>query len=164
MGVIRAARPSDVPEILALVQELAEYERELDAVVATEDSFHRALFSGRDTPTGEPAAFCLIADHDGAVAGLALWFLNFSTWQGRHGVYLEDLYVRPRYRGAGYGKALLSELASICVERGYGRLEWAVLNWNTPAIDFYRSQRAVPMDEWTVYRVTGRALRDLAGQ
>ena len=139
-----------------MIRELAEYEREPNAVVATEAMLHEALFGD------SPAVFGLIAEDEGVTVGFALWFLNFSTWLGRHGIYLEDLYVRPEHRGSGHGKALLAELASICVERGYGRFEWWVLDWNTPAIDFYRSIGAEPMDEWTVQRVTGDALVDLA--
>ncbi|MFN8126858.1 MAG: GNAT family N-acetyltransferase [Candidatus Nanopelagicales bacterium] len=159
---IRDARPSDVPEIVAMIRELAEYEREPDAAEATEEQIHDALFGGTTTPSGHPAAHCLVVDDDGALAGIALWFLNFSTWRGTHGVYLEDLFVRPAYRGSGLGRGLLVALARICVERGYGRLEWWVLNWNQPAIDFYRAQGAVAMDEWTVFRVTGDTLVDLA--
>ncbi|MFM8239766.1 MAG: N-acetyltransferase family protein, partial [Actinomycetota bacterium] len=146
----------DVPEILAMIRELAEYEREPNAVVATEELLHEALFGD------SPAVFGLIAEEDGATVGFALWFRNFSTWLGRHGVYLEDLYVRPEFRGQGHGKALLAELARICVDRGYGRFEWWVLDWNQPAIDFYRSIGAVPMGEWNVQRVTGDALTRLA--
>lgn len=154
---LRDAVPQDVPLVLDMIRELAEYEREPDAVEATEELLADALFAP------QPALFCLIAETDaGEPAGFALWFLNFSTWLGRHGIYLEDLYVRPQFRGQGYGKALLAELASICVERGYGRLEWWVLDWNEPAISFYRSLGATPMDEWTVHRVTGDTLRDLA--
>ena len=141
-----------------MIGELAEYEREPNAVVATEAMLHEALFGD------SPAVFGLIAEDEGVTVGFALWFLNFSTWLGRHGIYLEDLYVRPQHRGSGHGKALLAELARICVERGYGRFEWWVLDWNTPAIDFYRSIGAEPMDEWTVQRVTGDALTDLAAQ
>ncbi len=154
---IREATPLDVPLILDMIRELAEYEREPDAVEATEELIAAALFAP------QPALFGLIAETDtGEAAGFALWFLNFSTWLGRHGIYLEDLYVRPHFRGQGYGKALLAELAGICTARGYGRLEWWVLDWNEPALDFYRSIGAVPMDEWTVHRVTGDALVDLA--
>ena len=154
---IRDAVPQDVPLILDMIRELAEYEREPDAVEATEELLASALFAP------QPALFGLMAETDtGEAAGFALWFLNFSTWLGRHGIYLEDLYVRPPFRGQGYGKALLAELAAICTERGYGRLEWWVLDWNEPAIAFYRSIGAVPMDEWTVHRVTGDPLRDLA--
>ena len=155
---IREATPADVPEILAMIHELADYEKAPHEVVATPGLLRDALFGP------DPAVYALMAEDDdsGAVVGFALWFRNFSTWLGRHGVYLEDLYVRPSHRGHGYGKALLQELARIAVERGYGRFEWWVLDWNTPAIDFYRSIDAVPMDEWTVYRVTGEPLRRLA--
>jgi GNAT superfamily N-acetyltransferase len=158
--VIRAARPDDVPTILALIRELAAYEREPDAVVATEAGLAAALFDDR------AALFGLIAEHPGddgpIVAGFALWFLNFSTWVGRHGIYLEDLYVRPELRGHGYGRALLVELARIADERGYGRLEWAVLDWNESAHRFYESLGAVPMQEWTIWRVSGDGLGKLA--
>lgn len=153
---VRAARPADVPEILAMIRELAEYEREPEAVIATEEHLREALFCD------EPAVFALIAESEGSTVGFALWFRNFSTWLGRHGVYLEDLYVRPEFRGRGLGKSLLVELARICNERGYGRLEWWVLDWNKPAWDFYESVGAIPMTEWTVHRVTGDALRTLA--
>ena len=155
---IREATPADVPEILAMIHELADYEKAPHEVVATPGLLREALFGP------DPAVYALMAEDDdsGALVGFALWFRNFSTWLGRHGVYLEDLYVRPSHRGHGYGKALLQELARIAVERGYGRFEWWVLDWNTPAIDFYRSIDAVPMDEWTVYRVTGEPLRRLA--
>lgn len=161
--MIRPARPADVPQILAMIKELADYEREPDAVVATEESLQRALFTGADTPGGHPAAYCHVVEVDGAVVAMALWFLNYSTWTGRHGIYLEDLYVRPAARGQGWGKALLRHLAAIAVERGYTRVEWWVLTWNEPAIEFYRSQGAIPMDEWTVYRLTGEALHRLGG-
>lgn len=154
--MIRPARPSDAADIHRLVRELADYERSAGQVVATEDDLRRALFGE------QPAVFALIAEHDGVVAGIALWFLNYSTWTGRHGIYLEDLYVTPGLRGHGYGRALLAELARICVDRGYGRLEWSVLDWNAPAIGFYASLGAVPMDEWTVNRLTGPALIALA--
>ena len=155
---IREATPDDVPEILAMIRELADYERAVHEVVATEELLRESLFSA------DPAVFALIAEADdsGEVVGFALWFRNFSTWLGRHGVYLEDLYVRPSHRGFGHGKALLQELARIAVERGYGRFEWWVLDWNTPALEFYRSIGAEPMDEWTVQRVTGDALTRLA--
>jgi GNAT superfamily N-acetyltransferase len=154
--VIRPARPEDVQAILELIGELADYEKQPDAAQATAEQLHDALFG----PT--PAVFAHLAvDDAGVTVGFALWFLNFSTWLGRHGVYLEDLYVRPTARGSGHGKALLTELARICVERGYGRLEWSVLDWNTPAIEFYTSLGALPMDEWTGFRLTGRALDSL---
>ena len=139
-----------------MIGELAEYEREPNAVVATEAMLHEALFGD------SPAVFGLIAEDEGVTVGFALWFLNFSTWLGRHGIYLEDLYVRPEHRGSGHGKGLLAELARICVERGYGRFEWWVLDWNAPAIEFYRSIGAEPMYQWTVQRVTGNALTALA--
>jgi GNAT superfamily N-acetyltransferase len=156
--MIRTAQPSDVSEIHSMIRELAEYERELDSARATPAQLHEALFGA------EPAVFALIAEDDttGAAVGLALWFRNFSTWTGTHGVYLEDLFVRPWARGGGHGKALLASLAAICVERGYERLEWAVLDWNKPAIGFYRSIGALPQDEWTVQRLTGEALGALA--
>jgi GNAT superfamily N-acetyltransferase len=153
--LIRDATVDDVPVIVSLVRELATYEREPDAVVATEDHFREALFGA------SPRASCLVAEDDNGIVGFALWFLNFSTWLGRHGVYLEDLFVRPSARGHGHGKALLTALARIAVERGYGRVEWSVLDWNTSAQDFYRSLGAAPMDEWTVWRLTGDALTNL---
>lgn len=155
---VREAIPDDVPDILAMVHELADYERAPHEVIATPSLFRDALFGA------DPAVYALMAvdESTGETVGFALWFRNFSTWLGRHGVYLEDLYVRPSHRGRGYGKALLKELARIAVERGYGRFEWWVLDWNTPAIDFYRSIGAVPMDEWTVQRVSGESLRRLA--
>jgi len=156
--VIRWAAPDDIAAIHRLVRELAEYERSGDQVVASPDDLRRALFSD------QPAVFSHVAVHDGAVAGFALWFLNYSTWTGRHGIYLEDLYVTPELRGHGYGRALLTELARICVERGYARFEWAVLDWNTPALGFYRALGAAAMDEWTVHRLAGPALHALAGQ
>jgi GNAT superfamily N-acetyltransferase len=156
--VIRDARPGDVAAIHRLVRELAEYERSLDQVVATEEDLRASLFGLA------PAVFALVAEHEGTVAGFALWFLNYSTWTGRHGIYLEDLYVTPALRRHGFGRALLAELARICVERGYARFEWSVLDWNEPAIAFYRSLGATAMDEWTVHRLTGPALRVLAAR
>ncbi|MFI7321634.1 GNAT family N-acetyltransferase [Streptomyces venezuelae] len=152
--MIRTATPADVPVIHSLVRDLAAYEKVPDEAKATEEQLHEALFGER------PAAFAHIAEDDasGDVVGFALWFLNFSTWRGVHGIYLEDLYVRPEARGGGHGKALLTELARICVERGYERLEWSVLDWNEPSINFYRSLGALPQDEWTVYRLTDGAL------
>ncbi|MBO2450337.1 GNAT family N-acetyltransferase [Actinomadura barringtoniae] len=146
--MIRPATPDDVPTIYRLVHELADYERAPDEVKATEDDFRNALFGP------EPKTFAHVAVHEGEVVGFALWFLSFSTWLGRHGIYLEDLFVSPDVRGNGYGKQLLAELARIAKERGYGRVEWSVLNWNTPAIGFYKSLGARPQDEWTVYRLT----------
>jgi GNAT superfamily N-acetyltransferase len=155
---IRPAAPEDVPLILRFVRELAAYEREPDAVEATEAMLGDALFGAR------PVAEAVIAELDAAPAGFALFFHNFSTWTGRPGIYLEDLYVTPDARGAGVGKALLRHLAEMAVDRGCGRFEWAVLDWNTPAIDFYRAMGAQPMEEWTVQRVSGDALLRLAGR
>jgi GNAT superfamily N-acetyltransferase len=142
--------------MVKLVYELAEYERAPDECHLTADQLRRALFGPA------PALFAHVAELDGEVVGCALWFLNFSTWDGVHGIYLEDLYVRPGARGAGLGKALLVALAEECVRQGYTRLQWWVLNWNEPAIGFYQSLGAVPMDEWTVMRVSGDALGRLA--
>ncbi len=159
MTQIRFATSADVPQILAFVRELAEFEREPDAVLATEPMLEAALFGPR------PAAEAVIAeDADGKALGFALFFQNFSTWTGLPGLYLEDLYVTPAARGAGVGKALLRHLADIAVTRGYARFEWSVLDWNQPAIDFYRAMGAMGMDEWTVQRVTGDALLALAGR
>lgn len=172
-GAVRPATPQDVPEILAMIRELADYERALDEVETTPEQLAALLFGGAvdgvaaTTPSGAPAAYAHVVDHPDAengtaLGGFALWFLNTSTWTGTHGVYLEDLYVRPHLRGHGYGRALLSALAAVCLERGYRRLEWWVLDWNEPALGFYRSIGARPMDEWTVHRVTGDALEALA--
>ena len=152
--MIRPATPADIPALHTLIRELAEYEKALEEAKATEDQLHEALFGER------PAAYAHLSvdDTTGEVVGYAIWFLNFSTWRGVHGIYLEDLYVRPTARGAGHGKALLTELARLCVERGYARLEWSVLNWNAPTIAFYESIGARPQDEWTVYRLTDEAL------
>jgi len=155
---IRPAMVADVPRILELIRELAAYERSLDQVSATEEDLRVALFAA------QPAVFAHVAVADDNVVGFALWFVNFSTWLGRHGMYLEDLYVTPAMRGRGVGMALLAELAAICVRRGYGRLEWWVLDWNAPAIGFYRSIGAEPMSEWTVQRLAGNSLDDLAGR
>ncbi|WP_213980201.1 GNAT family N-acetyltransferase [Sphingomonas sp. dw_22] len=155
---VRPALPTDVPLILRLVRELAEFEREPDAVVATEPMLESALFGER------PAAEAVIAELDGTVQGFALFFQNFSTWTGRPGLYLEDLYVTPDARGAGVGTALLRHLAGIALDRGCGRFEWAVLDWNEPAIRFYRALGAVGMGEWQVQRVSGEALVALAGR
>jgi GNAT superfamily N-acetyltransferase len=153
---IRPAVPADVQRIRELIVELADYERSADQVSATGEDLTAALFGP------EPAVFAHVAVVDGGVVGFALWFLNFSTWVGKHGIYLEDLYVTPAMRGRGLGRALLAELAAICLRRGYGRLEWWVLDWNTPAIGFYASVGAVPMSEWTVHRLSGQALASLA--
>ncbi|OLZ71454.1 GNAT family N-acetyltransferase [Streptomyces sp. IMTB 2501] len=155
--MIRTASPADIPVIHALVRELAEYEKAPEEARASEEQLREALFGER------PAAFAHMAldDESGEPVGFALWFLNFSTWRGAHGIYLEDLYVRPSARGGGHGRALLTELARICVERGYERLEWSVLDWNRPAIGFYEALGARPQDEWTVYRLTDGALTAL---
>jgi GNAT superfamily N-acetyltransferase len=155
--MIRPARPADVPVIYQLIRDLAAYEKALPEVTGTEQDLRRALLAD------PPAVFAHVAEHDGEVVGFALWFLNFSTWAGKHGIYLEDLYVRPDMRRFGLGRALLAELARICVERGYPRLEWWVLDWNQPARAFYAALGAAEMDEWTVHRLTGPALRALAG-
>ncbi|MBQ1120036.1 GNAT family N-acetyltransferase [Streptomyces smyrnaeus] len=154
--MIRDAVPADIPVIHTMIRELAEYERAPEEARATEEQLHEALFGER------PAAYAHLAeDAAGDPVGFSLWFLNFSTWRGVHGIYLEDLYVRPAARGGGYGKALLTQLARLCVERGYERLEWSVLNWNAPSIAFYESLGARPQDEWTVYRLTDDALKSL---
>lgn len=153
---VRAAVRSDVPFVLSLVRELAEYERAAEEVVATESAFEEALFGAA------PSAYALVGLLDGAPAGFALWFRNFSTWLGRPGIYLEDLFVRPSARGHGLGRALLAELARVAVAGSYGRVDWAVLHWNSPAIGFYRSLGAEPLEDWATYRLTGQALRRLA--
>ncbi len=149
---IRKATPADLGDILQLIRDLAAYEREPDAVKATVESLHGTLFG--PTPTAE----AIVAELDGEVVGVALYFTNFSTWSGRDGLYLEDLYVKPEARGSGLGKALLRRLARIAVARGCARVEWSVLDWNAPAIAFYKALGAVPKDEWTVYRLDGDAL------
>ena len=154
---LRAATEADVPTILRLIRGLAEYERLLHECQATEAQLRATLFGER------PAAEVVIAEWEGAAAGFALFFHNYSTFLARRGIYLEDLFVSPEFRGRGIGRALLAHLARLAVERGCGRLEWAVLDWNAPAIGFYRSLGAAPMDEWTVMRVTGDGLRALAG-
>jgi GNAT superfamily N-acetyltransferase len=153
---IRAARAGDEAIILSFIRELANYEKLSDAVVATEVDVNARLFGDH------PRAFCDIAEADGVPAGLAVWFFNFSTFLGRHGLYLEDLFVRPKFRGTGIGKALLAGLARRAVAEGCGRLEWRVLDWNAPAIEFYKSLGAEPMSDWTVFRLTGSALERLA--
>ncbi|MCG2622034.1 GNAT family N-acetyltransferase [Arthrobacter sp. I2-34] len=152
MPEIRRARDTDIPAILELIHELAIYEKEPDAVKATAPQLREALFGP------EPAVFAHVAEVAGEVEGMALWFRSFSTWEGTHGIYLEDLYVRPGNRGRGLGTALLRTLAHHALERGYARVEWAVLNWNEPAIGFYRSLGAGPQEEWTTYRLAGDAL------
>ncbi|MEW2139956.1 GNAT family N-acetyltransferase [Streptomyces sp. NPDC005409] len=154
--MIRSAVVTDVPVLHAMIRELAEYEKVPHEARATEEQLREALFGER------PAVFAHVAQaQDGEVVGFAMWFLSFSTWRGVHGIYLEDLYVRPGVRGAGHGKALLRELARLCVERGYERLEWSVLDWNAPAIGFYEGLGARPQEEWSVYRLTDGALAEL---
>jgi len=153
---IRPAAPADIPHILAFIRELAEYERAPASAIATEADLLRDGFT-------EPRRFhCLIAEWQNAPAGFALYFYNYSTWRGHAGIYLEDLFVRPPFRGKGIGKALLAAVAAIAVAEGCPRLEWAVLDWNTPAIDFYHSLGATPMSEWTIMRLAGDALDRLA--
>ena len=159
---VRPVRPDDVPAVVGLVRELAEYEKSASEVRLTDRQLHDRLFGDSPAVFGHVA----VADEDGAhpgeVVGIALWFLNFSTWRGTHGIYLEDLYVQPAHRGTGLGKELLRTLAALCVERGYSRLEWWVLDWNTPSIEFYKAAGAVALDEWTVFRLTDDALTDFA--
>ena len=153
---ISAAGEGDVPVILKFIRALAEYEKLSHMVVATEENLREHLFGAN------PAAQALVARWGGQPAGFALYFRNFSTFLGQDGIYLEDLFVDPAYRGKGIGKALLARLASIAVDQGCGRLEWAVLDWNTPSIEFYRRLGAIPMDDWTTHRLTGDALSALA--
>lgn len=152
---IRPARQEEVGVVLQLIHDLAVYEKAPNEVEATENELLETIFSS------DPKVFCDLVEVDGEIAGMAIWFLNYSTWQGKHGIYLEDLFIKPEYRGRGYGKALLKHLAKICDDKGYGRFQWWVLDWNSPAIEFYRSLGAVAMDEWTVYRVSGAPLKEL---
>jgi len=153
--VIRPAKVGDLPEILQLIKDLAIYEKAEHEVLATVEELERTLFGD------VPKVFAHVVEIEGKVVGIAIWFLNYSTWLGKHGIYLEDLYVQPEFRGQGFGLALLKELARICVERGYPRFQWWVLDWNSPAIEFYSAHGAVAMDEWTVHRITGDALKKL---
>jgi GNAT superfamily N-acetyltransferase len=155
-AILRPAQVEDVPQILAFILELAEYERLAHTVTATEDLLRQSLFGPK------PAAEAIIAAVDGVDVGWALFFTNFSTFNGLPGIYIEDLYVKPELRGQGIGKALLKRVATLAVERGCGRVEWAVLDWNEPSIQFYKSLEAKPMDEWTTYRLTGDSLKKLA--
>jgi GNAT superfamily N-acetyltransferase len=155
---ILSATPDDVPQILAFIRELAEYEKLSHQVVATEAGLRQTLFGAR------PGAEILIARDAGEPAGFALFFPNYSTFLGKPGLYLEDLFVRPRFRGRGIGTALLARLARLAVERDCGRLEWAVLDWNAPAVAFYRALGAVSMDDWTFFRLDGDGLRALAAR
>jgi GNAT superfamily N-acetyltransferase len=152
---IRPAKREEVGDVLQLIQDLATYEKAPDQVEASEDDLLNTIFAK------EPRVFCDLVEVDGQIAGMAIWFLNYSTWQAKHGIYLEDLYIKPEFRARGYGKALLKHLAQICDKEGYGRLQWWVLDWNSPAIEFYKSFGAEAMDEWTVYRTSGQALKDL---
>jgi GNAT superfamily N-acetyltransferase len=155
--VIRPATPEDLPALLDLVRELAAYEREPEAVTGTLEGYTACLFPA----DGPPTVWAHVAEEDGAVVGMAVWFLTFSTWTGRHGIWLEDLYVSPGHRGSGLGRGLMAALAGICRERGYPRLEWTVLDWNTPAIEVYRHLGAEPLADWTTHRLTGAALTEL---
>ena len=153
--MIRYARKEDAPRILQLISDLAEYEKAPHEAVATLNQIEESLFSHN------PPAFCHVAEVDGNVVGISIWFLNYSTWLGKPGIYLEDLYIDPAHRGKGHGLTFLKTLAKICVERGYERLQWWVLDWNQPSIEFYKSLGAEAMDEWTVYRMSGDALKKL---
>ena len=155
---IRAAAPADVPLILSLIRELAEYERLADQCIATPQLLHENLFGAK------PVAEARIGLLDGAPVGFAIFFHNFSTFLARPGIYLEDIYVQPHARGKGVGKTLLKEVARVAVERNCGRMEWSVLDWNEPSIQFYKSMGAQPMSEWTVYRMTGAALQELGSR
>ena len=169
MATVRPATPEDVAHLHDMIVELAIYEKEPDAVVATEQDLMKALFGGTAmsnesaaTPTGAPALYAhVIDDPDGGLAAMAIWFLSYSTWEGTHGVYLEDLFVREQHRGKGFGRALMESLARVCTDHGYTRFQWWVLDWNTPAIEVYRRLGAVAMDEWTIYRLTDEPLRVL---
>ena len=152
---IRPAKREEVGEVLQLIQDLATYEKAPEQVEASKEDLLNTIFAK------DPRVFCDLVEVDGQIAGMAIWFLNYSTWQAKHGIYLEDLYIKPEFRARGYGKALLKHLAQICDKEGYGRLQWWVLDWNSPAIEFYRSFGAEAMDEWTVYRTSGQALKDL---
>ena len=155
-ATLREARRGDERGILSCIHALAVYEREPDAVENTVDALRATLFGD------EPKAFAHVVERDGEIVAIALWFVTYSTWTGRHGVWLEDLFVHEAHRAFGYGKALLATLATVCVERGYTRLEWTVLDWNEPAIGFYRSLGAEPMSEWTTQRLSGAALAAVA--
>lgn len=154
--MIRPATPEDVPAIIDMIRGLAEYEKAPEQVENTPELLHETLFGP------SPSVFCHIATDGEKTTGFAIWFVSYSTWTGTHGLYLEDLFVHPEHRRGGYGRELLAELAGVCVERGYSRFEWSVLDWNAPAIDFYRSLDAEPLDEWVRYRLAGPALEKLA--
>jgi GNAT superfamily N-acetyltransferase len=155
-AVLREAHPGDESGILRCIQALADYEKEPDAVENTAETLAETLFGEH------PRAFAHVVEHDGQIVGIAIWFLTYSTWTGRHGIWLEDLFVDEAQRGRGYGKALIASLARVCVERGYPRLEWTVLDWNAPSIAFYRSLGATPLSEWTTQRLIGTDLAALA--
>ena len=154
--MIREAKISDVQAIHDLIVELAIYEKEPDAVVASVEDIKENLFGA------DPVAYCHVAEVDGQVVGIAIWFLNYSTWLGKAGLYLEDLFVKPEFRGSGLGLELMKTLAQVCVDRNYERFQWWVLDWNEPSINFYKSIGAEAMDEWTVYRLSGSALKSFA--
>ena len=154
--LIREAKVEDVQVIYDLIVELAIYEKEPDAVVASVEDIKENLFGA------SPVAYCHVAEVDGKVVGIAIWFLNYSTWLGKAGLYLEDLFVKPEFRGSGLGLSLMKTLAQVCVDRGYERFQWWVLDWNEPSINFYKSIGAEAMDEWTVYRLSGSALNSFA--
>jgi GNAT superfamily N-acetyltransferase len=161
---VRPCRSDDVPAVHRLIIELAAYEREPDAVQASADDLHRALFADAPLLHGLVAELDLDpADGPARIAGMALWFVSYSTWRGRHGIWLEDLFVQPSARGLGLGRGLLAALAAEAIDRGYVRMEWNVLDWNAPALAFYRSLGAEPLDDWTVHRLDGKALRTLSG-
>jgi GNAT superfamily N-acetyltransferase len=153
---IRPAQQDEVGIVLQLIHDLALYEKAPNEVEATEKELLETIF------VENARVFCDVVDVDGEIAGMAIWFLNYSTWQGKHGIYLEDLFIKPEFRGRGFGKALLQHLAKVCEERGYGRFQWWVLDWNSLAIEFYKSLGAVAMDEWTVYRLSGAPLKKLS--
>ena len=154
--MIRRAVESDVEAIHRLIYELAVYEKAPGEAKATVDAIHESLFGEK------PVAHCHIAEVDGKVVGIAIWFLNYSTWLGKPGIYLEDLFVQPEYRNQGLGKEFMKTLAKLCVENNYERFQWWVLDWNSPSIDFYKSIGAQPMDEWTVFRLSGNELKKFA--
>lgn len=154
--MIRPAVVEDVDALVELIRDLAEYERSPGSVEIDRDMFAGSLFADR------PSVFAHVADEGGRIVGMAIWFLNFSTWTGRTGIYLEDLYVRPDTRGTGVGRQLIATLARIAVDSGYGRLDWSVLTWNEPALGFYRSLGAAPLDEWIGFRLAGETLRAVA--
>jgi GNAT superfamily N-acetyltransferase len=155
---IRLAQPADIADIHRLIYELAVYEKAPEQMVATVDQISDSLFKDN------PVAFAHVAEVDGKIVGIALWFLNYSTWLGKPGIYLEDLFVQPESRGHGIGKGFMKTLAQLCIERGYERFQWWVLDWNKPSIEFYKSLGAVPMDEWTVFRLSGDALKKFASE